>query len=337
MDARLKPTVVLDTYWRFGAERLAMYLRRLSQPEGPWTTDPILRTYRFTNSFRAADRVSQYLIRNVQYDNGRSPDPAEIIFRTLLFKIFNKIETWELLENQNGPVSWQSFDLDAADDVMHRAMKNGSTIYSAAYIMPMPALGAQKKHSNHLRLLDRLMKDGIAGKILAARSLRELYELLVAIESFGPFLAFQLAIDLNYSSALNFDEAEFVVPGPGALDGISKCFNDLGGMSPTDVIMEMTRVQENEFDRLGLDFPGLFGRRLQPIDCQNLFCEISKYARVAHPEFPGVNKRTQIKQNYHNSLQRIPAPMFPPRWGLTVPKFDDFGNQPLRGQQASLF
>src|SRR3546814_11598239 len=108
----------------------------------------------------------------------------------------------------------------------------------------------------------------------------------------------------SYSSALNFDEAEFVVPGPGALDGISKCFEDLGGLSPTDVIMEMTHIQEEEFARLGLDFPGLFGRRLQPIDCQNLFCEISKYSRVAHHEFPAINNRTQINQNYHNRLQK---------------------------------
>src|SRR3546814_15295124 len=28
MDSRLKPSMVLDTYWKFGAERLAMYLRR---------------------------------------------------------------------------------------------------------------------------------------------------------------------------------------------------------------------------------------------------------------------------------------------------------------------
>src|SRR3546814_18856977 len=60
---------------------------------------------------------------------------------------------------------------------------HGLTIYSAAYIMPMPSMGSQKKHSNHLRLLEKLMKDGIAGKILAMRSLRELYELLVSVES----------------------------------------------------------------------------------------------------------------------------------------------------------
>jgi alpha-glutamyl/putrescinyl thymine pyrophosphorylase clade 1 len=61
---------------------------------------------------------------------------------------------------------------------------------------------------------------------------------------------------------------------------------------------------------LGLDFPGLFGRPLQPIDCQNLFCEISKYARVAHPEVGGVANRTRIKQSYHPSGQ--PAPQVAP-------------------------
>src|SRR3546814_6288277 len=96
----------------------------------------------------------------------------------------------------------------------------------------------------------KLMKDGIAGKILAMRSLRELYELLVSVESFGPFLAFQLTIDLNYSSALNFDEAEFVVPGSGALDGISKCFEDLGGLSPNAVIMERSEEHTSELQSL---------------------------------------------------------------------------------------
>ena len=53
-------TEVFDSYWRFAAERLAMYYRRLGDPVGPWTDDLILREYRFTNTFRAADRVSQY-------------------------------------------------------------------------------------------------------------------------------------------------------------------------------------------------------------------------------------------------------------------------------------
>lgn len=337
MNPLLKPTKVLDTYWRFGAERLAMYLRRLSDPVGPWTSDPILNSYRFTNSYRAADRVSQYLIREIQSSPARSNDPSELIFRTLLFKIFNKIETWELLENRVGPISWQSFDLDAVDNLLRQAMLHGTKIYSAAYIMPSPALGSKLKHSNHLRLLDNQMRDGLPAKIRSAASLEDVFKLLLSIDSFGPFLAFQLAIDLNYSEALSFEEGDFVVPGPGALDGISKCFVDLGGLSPTEVIMEMTRIQEQEFERLGLDFPGLFGRPLQPIDCQNLFCEISKYARVAHPEFVGVSNRTKIKQTYQNIPSTLPQPMFPARWKLDVPSFEASNDGPLPGQQQSLF
>ena len=33
----------------------------------PWTSDPILRRHRFTNCYRAADRVSQFLISQVIY------------------------------------------------------------------------------------------------------------------------------------------------------------------------------------------------------------------------------------------------------------------------------
>lgn len=58
-------------------------------------------------------------------------------------------------------------------------------------------------------------------------------------------------------------------------------------------------------------------QRVQPIDCQNLFCEISKYARVAHPELPGKAGRTKIKQGYnHAGRALMPYPFFPPKWGI---------------------
>lgn len=319
----MQPTIVFDSYWRFAVERLAMYNRRLVDPAGPWTDDPILGSYRFTNSYRAADRVSQYLMREVQYRADRSPAPAEVFFRTLLFKIFNRIETWELLEREHGPLSWQSADLSAVSRTLDRAMDAGVRIYSAAYIMPAPPFGRRRKHENHLELLAAMMDRGIAARVSAAESLAAVYSLLLSQPGIGPFLAFQYAIDLNYSTMLDFEEGGFVVAGPGALDGIAKCFRSTGGLDAASVIHAVTDDQERHFDRLGLDFPGLFGRRLQPIDCQNLFCEISKYARVAHPEIAGCNTRTRIKQNYSSSGARsewIPQPFFPPRWNLAVPE-----------------
>ncbi len=324
------PTPVFDSYWRFAAKRHTMYERRLANPAGPWTEDPILRTFRFTNAYRAADRVSQYLIGDVQYRPDRSQVPAELFFRTLLFKIFNKIETWELIETHLGPVSWQSVDFRAVDAVLDEAMRSGQRIYSAAYIMPAPPYGRTRKHSNHLVLLERMMQDGLPARIERAHSLAEVYQLILAYAGFGRFLAFQYAIDLNYSAMLDFDEQSFVVAGPGALDGIAKCFASTGGHDAETVIHAMVDEQERHFDRLGLSFAGLFGRRLQPIDCQNLFCEISKYSRVAHPEVSGTSGRTRIKQGYAGGGP-LPQPVFPPRWGLAVPDYSAVTYSPRQG------
>jgi hypothetical protein len=317
----MTPTVVFDTYWRFAAERLAMFYRRYADSKGPWTSDPILRTYRFTNTYRAADRVSQYLIREVQTRADRPQTVREVFFRTMLFKIFNRIDTWEALEDKLGLLEWGRIDLGRVDRTLEALRSRGRKIYSAAYIMPSPAFGHSRKHSNHLALLRQMMDDRIPERARQATSLRSVYELILRYPGIGPFLAFQYTIDLNYSSLMDFEESEFVVAGPGALDGISKCFADRGGRSAEDIIYWMVGHQDVEFRRLGLEFPGLFGRRLQPIDCQNLFCEISKYARVAHPAVAGVANRTRIKQSYRPSGRPTPRPQFPERWGLNTDKF----------------
>lgn len=309
-------TIAFDTYWRFAAERLAIFYRRCNDPVGPWTTDPILSVYRFTNVYRATDRVSQYLIREIQYREDRSQNPEEIFFRTLLFKIFNKIETWDALESMHGPLTWKKIDLNALDQTLTKISKQGQSIYSAAYIIPAPAMGKDRKHSNHLRLVEKMMKDRLPTQILKAKSLEAVYKSILAYPGLGPFLAFQYAIDLNYSAMLNFDESEFVVAGPGALDGISKCFRSLNGYSPESIIRWMADRQVKEFSERGLIFPGLFGRPLQLIDCQNIFCEVSKYTRVAHPELTGVAKRKRIKQIYKSDKTNIGDLVFPPRWGL---------------------
>ena len=87
------------------------------------------------------------------------------------------------------------------------------------------------------------------------------------------------------------------MPGPGARDGIHKCFDDLGGLSETDIIRLVTDRQEYEFEQLGLEFRSLWGRPLQLIDCQNLFCEVSKYARVVHPDVEGSQRKISHQAN----------------------------------------
>jgi 5-hmdU DNA kinase-like protein len=315
---RPKPTVVYDSYWTFAHERLAIYHRRLAGAAPPWTQDAILRQYRFTNVYRASDRVSQYLIRSVIYSGEQSP--REVLFRTLLFKLFNKVETWELLVRHFGTPSAAEFDLREYGRVLSRAMAARKVIYSAAYIIPSPPFGAVRKHDNHLRLLRRMLDDSTPRRIAECSSLRGVFESLASYPSIGPFLAYQFAIDLNYGPHVNHHEMDFVVPGPGARDGIRKCFSDLGDYTEEDMIRLVADSQEGEFAARGMQFPGLWGRPLQLIDCQNLFCEIDKYARVAHPAIAGISGRTRIKQSF-TAAGALDAPWFPPKWNVHAPPF----------------
>jgi hypothetical protein len=321
---------MFDNYWRFAVERQEMFYRRLNHPIGPWTNDAILCSYRFTNAYRASDRVSQYLIREVQYRSDRSKSPSELFFRTLLFKIFNRIETWEEIERQAGPVVWEKVDLDPIARVLGSIMQRGISIYSAAYIMPSPPFGRNRKHENHLALLARMMEDRLPDRLERASSLRQVYEALLAYPGIGSFLAFQYAIDLNYSAMLGFSESDFVVAGPGALDGIAKCFETTGRLAAEDIIYWTAERQDAEFARLGLKFHNLFGRPLQPIDCQNIYCEISKYARVSHPEVAGLSGRRRIKQKFHRNPRPLPPLMYPPKWGLAVSAEIDTRDSDLR-------
>jgi len=311
----VKPTKVFNTYWYFAAERQNIFFRRLKNYPPPWTDDEILDRYKFTNSYRASDRVSQYLIKNVIY---RGDDcPQEIFFRTILFKMFNRIETWELLEQNFKVISYSDFSFEQYDAVLYKALQEGERIFSAAYIMPSgtSSFGYSKKHQNLLKLLEQMMKEDVPQKIINMRSMRQVFELLISYPMIGDFLAYQYAIDINYSILTNFAEMEFVIPGPGAKDGIRKCFESLGGLNEMDIIRLMAERQEIEFSRLGIKFQSLWGRHLQLIDCQNLFCEVDKYARLAHPDIKGISGRTQIKQVYRSST----APLeywYPPKWGL---------------------
>jgi alpha-glutamyl/putrescinyl thymine pyrophosphorylase clade 1 len=313
----LRVTDVYKSYWRFAAERQQVFLRRLTNTPRPWTTDPIIAEYKFTNSYRASDRVSQFLIRRVIYRDDLPTSGSEVLFRTLLFKLFNKIETWELLEHSFGAITFADYRFEHYDRVLTQAKRAGGRIYSAAYIMPPggSSFGYPAKHQNHLRLLESMMADGLARRLAKARRMQQAFELLRSYPTIGDFLAYQFVTDINYSELTDFSEMEFVVPGPGARDGIQKCFIDSGGLNEPELIRLMVDNQEREFERYEVEFPSLWGRRLQLIDCQNLFCEVSKYARVAHPNIAGHSGRTRIKQKFSPTASHFRL-WYPPKWGI---------------------
>jgi len=271
-----KRNKVYDLYWYFAYERQNIFLKKKNGEPAPWTNDPILKEYKFCNSYRINDRVSQYLLKNVIY-NGKKYSKEDMLFRILLFKLFNKESTCELLINNLHDITLSSFD-------------------------------------NHLCLLKQIFiinKSHL--KILKSKTMQEAFNILKSYPLIGNFMAYQLVTDINYSDIVNWQEEEFTVAGPGSLRGIKKCFIDTGNLSNEEIIKYMYEHQDKEFRRLNLKFKRIGNRPLQLIDCQNIFCELDKYCRVAIPNLK--SNRTKIKKKYKPQINKIEY-MYPPKWNI---------------------
>lgn len=308
---------VFDTYWHFAAERQEIFFKRLKGEDPPWTTDPILQEYRFCNAYRASDRVSQFLIKDVIYNK---KFPAEdTLLRIILFRLFNKIETWEKLENKFGDLNLKDFNKDQISKFLNIQMENGEKIYGNAFILAAAKVfGYDKKHDNHLALIENIFKSNKSSTLLNSNSLKDLFNNLKELPLIGDFMAYQIAIDLNYSELFNFSENDFTIAGPGAVRGIKKIFPDADKSEFKEKIMFMVENQDKEFERLGIKFKYLFGRKLQAIDCQNLFCETDKYSRVKFPDLK--SNRSRIKTRYiavsKSHTKKLEKPFYPPKWKI---------------------
>jgi hypothetical protein len=307
-------------YLFFMEERMNIFWKRFEEPNfffGNLTSDPIFAEYKFTNVYRVCDRVTQYLLRNVIYKSGDSFSPEDTVLRVLLFKIFNKIETWEYIESELGAIRIETFDRPLLSEILTKRIKE-TPIFSAAYMMTGSHHkyddGNSYKHEKWLQMLDEeILKGSGLEKIVQSNSLAELFNHLSRCSFIGPFLAYQYAIDLNYSEVVNFDENSFVKAGIGAIRGVKKCFEDLGNKSFEDAIKFTADNIEGFRAKFGCNFKPLFGREPTLIDLQNCFCETDKYLRVKMPELSMGNKR--IKQKFKINPQKIDY-FFPPKWYL---------------------
>ena len=300
-------------YWTFAAERQRIFLRRVAGEPPPWTDDAILGRFKFTNAYRASDRVSQFLIRDVIYTTGDFA-PDDVLLRTVLFRLFSRPSTWRALERELGPITRSTLRGNTVAKLLGRLQAEGR-IYTSAFILcANKAYGHERKHLNHLALVRHMFRRrGLPLAVSRARSMAKVYEALRTYPLIGPFMAYQLAIDINYSELTDFSEDEFTVPGPGAERGILKIFPAARRADMPRLIHWMSESQELEAARLGIEPPSLFGRRLHAIDCQSLFCELDKYARVAFPQLK--SNRQRIKTKFTPSPEPLPL-FYPPKWGL---------------------
>jgi len=305
-------------YFKFMEERMKIFWKKFNYNNLPLTNDPILTKYKFTNVYRACDRVSQYLIGDLINNFDSNMSEEDILLNILVFKVFNKIETWTYLSETFGRITVKNYDADIISSLLSNLRKQRA-IFSPAYIMTGSGLNYSKFMYKHERWLQMIKSEIIGTKKLAqitkSKSLEKVYNILIDCTFIGPFLAYQYTIDMNYSDVINFDENSFVKAGIGAQRGINKCFLNSNNYSYEDFIRFTFDNLEKYQNIYGTKFDNLFGRDPKLIDLQNCFCETDKYLREKMPSLHVGNKR--IKQKYKPNDCPIRY-SFPKKWKLPI-------------------
>ena len=221
-------------YWI--CERMNIFWKKYEGVHSPWTEDKILQDFKFTNVYRCLDRVSQYLLSRVIY-NGKQYEPEDIFFRILLFKHFNKNETWDALEKEFGDITYET-GLENIARFLDDRIDSGEPIYGNAYIIncffyqypEYKHITGMSKHRAHFRIFeDEIFQNGHLYDFLEAESAEALFNVFRSMKIYGDFTAQQYVFDLNYSTLFDFDENDFIITGPGSIRGIERTFQDARG------------------------------------------------------------------------------------------------------------
>ncbi|KAI0259319.1 hypothetical protein BC834DRAFT_943413 [Gloeopeniophorella convolvens] len=314
---------VIDTLFKWMAERHAIHQRRLAGQPWPWTDDPILQQHAFTNVFRIYDRVTQYIIRNV-IEKG-DQDLHETCFRVILFRCFNRTSTWELLVKHFGQPTWRGFDLAAYEAVLYDEYRQNTRLYGASYILPAPELGGTSldgtglkvNFANHLRLLKVMMETDLPGQLAGLSELSDAWERVSLYPSMGVFLSFQLLLDLNMIPQLSYPE-DWAVCGPGAVSCLLKIFGPKVRGVHGQALTWLHETQDIHFARVGIpqDCRPRLGaaRQLSLVDFEHSLCECDIYSRKAHPELKGQRQKISTRRRFSSKRPPPPSAVLPKGW-----------------------
>lgn len=296
-------------YLDFVEERHQVWVRRQQGQAGPWTTDPILASRKFTNVFRVLDPGSQYLLQAL---NEPGITAGDALARAYLYRMTNRPETWDYLAGELGrwPVATDMNPL--LGDILATYRDQGGTVFSSAYIIPNEP-GATKgagKTRGVTNLAYRYFHpdspDCVTKAFLAETSMERRFYVLLDQPGIGPFVAMQVLTDFGYSPfGADQDEDAFVMAGPGARNGAKHIFPHGSARDAINWCQKAVHQADG--------VPLLQGRPPSKMDIQNTLCEFSKYARYLLRGGPAGAPYVAA----HPGPQ--PAPVLPAHWQRDAP------------------
>lgn len=275
----------LTPLWRWMNARQEIWNRRFRRKEKPpWTNDPILREYRFTNVYRELDRVTLELHRRL---DSYSPSAMKL-YHIIAFRAFNRPETYDELHAAEALYSYK-----AMITVLRRMVRQRKKIFTGAYIVTnagserpkieLMANALEIVYANRNNLFSAIKEDGTMQGVTSK---------IATFPMQGPFTAYEVVCDLRWQTGMGLDHAPdrmtWANLGPGARRGINRL---VGGKGPypnvfrhkeeyVEFMREALERAPKELDR------GIFrhAARLEMREIEHSLCELDKYIRADRGE-----------------------------------------------------
>lgn len=222
-------------YWWIFERQEIWYKRFVLNLPAPWTEDPILAKYKFTNVYRELDRETQWLIKNVI----EPYEKIDLIDRDIIKNIFWKIIVFryfvksDLFEFMGGLPSLEDYNPEKFESAVLNYRQQIGFPFTTSYTIAPPTkpedlpLGYEKFYC---KLVNKLYNkiDTIIDDYFKSNNPKEFINSLISnIEKVGTFTAYEIYADLTYTRWFRWSEDDYVNVGPGAKKGLNIIFPEL--------------------------------------------------------------------------------------------------------------
>ena len=298
----IDPDRAMD-FLSFVQARHEAYVNRQAGLNPPWTDDPIVASYKFTNVFRILDWGSQFLMKELVDPELTS---REQLMRCFLYRHTGMWEAWEFFEAMEGYMPSLEPLLDGTLLKVWKEFRNANDgrFFTKAYLVyPQSNTPGTDKLESIVDLTARLFdpdsKWDIVPHFLELHTPEKQFRWLCAQKGVGSFMASQVLTDWGYTPQCGRDiEEEFDACGPGAINGAR-------ALSPKGKVGDTLRWARDAIRNLpNLD---LNGRIPSLRDAQNTLCEASKMFRYAE-------KPLTTKRYLPSHPGPLPDPVLPEHW-----------------------
>ena len=268
----------IESFFGWINERHAIYRRRARGAPAPWTIDPILEKYKFTNPFRENDRVTIWMRENFTNPNEDRPH-GEIIFNCCLFRM---VGTSEFADAHGWVREW---DPDFTKNLILTRLSEKRRTFTGAYIITNQGLKCSKAEVVVDRFLTPIWEtqNDLAEVARTTQSLQALHGAMRYYKGWGGggFMSYEVVTDLNYTPVLHGAEDRYTWAnaGPGAVRGLNRIHG-------RDVKKGMSQKQANTEMQLLLEEAPKYCKPHVPVrlvdmrTIEHSLCEWDKYERV---------------------------------------------------------